>query len=281
MGVRRPFYLWGLVLHELGNLERRVNSNEIAAQAAFDKGVSVGLWSDARRRYVRPLGHPEWPSTPVINHHETDDDADPILRDTLRLLKNNFEVIRGEVTALDGHKTGTPRDSDAGDSGVRALWHDEGESLHSLSGSWRMIHSPVTDSDAKHAMRSCPKPAHCFSAFRTGVYGRGLHRAIRLRVAIVSRHQHFAALRTNVETEEDSLVIEAGGARGGASAASRRKELGWRRLGASLCLTTVSSMRWCGGMARQKRRRRRQASHCASAGLVSPAILCVEVEARG
>ena len=62
----------------------------------------------------------------VISHHEADTTMDPILRDTLRLLKNNFEVIRGEVTALDGHKTGTPRDTMLVIA-VCGRLHDEGE----------------------------------------------------------------------------------------------------------------------------------------------------------
>ena len=54
----------------------------------------------------------------------------------MRLLQNNFDTIREEVLRLEQRNAQQPRYYD-GDTD--SLWNDEGESLHSRRGAWRMI----------------------------------------------------------------------------------------------------------------------------------------------
>ena len=140
-GIKRPFYIWALVLHEIGRLERSVNEDEDSAKAAFNIGVEIGLWQNPSRRYLGPLAHPEWPSKPVVQI----DDGPLYPMETVQFLRQNVDIITTEVLRLrqmeDTNSKVTPNEEHAPMNGGRhggVLWSVEGESLHDV-GVWRMI----------------------------------------------------------------------------------------------------------------------------------------------
>ena len=111
-GLRRPFHLWALVLHKLGNLHLD-RGDKSAAVRTFNIGVDIGLWADANRRWLQPLLHPLWKSYPIITRR-----SHLYPHAAVEILESNFEKIRAELLSKDTDRSRV----DAGENLARGYW---------------------------------------------------------------------------------------------------------------------------------------------------------------
>ena len=129
-GLSKPFYIWGLILSEWGKLLVQQDGNSRRAHKMYaDSGQE--LWSDPLRRFVTPINHQTFMSTPGRIHM-----GHPLYPlSAIQQLQANFAVIQDEVLTLARVNNTT---TNAMKYGI------ESESLHS-TGRWSMLRFTLGD----------------------------------------------------------------------------------------------------------------------------------------
>ena len=116
--LTKPYYIWGLVLHEMGKRFTQKNMTDRAKEMYENYGSK--LWKDSKRRFLAPLGHASFTSHPGLI---SSSNSELFQAEEVRSLESNYLKIRQEILSGNSDKEAYTRET---------------ENLHD-SGDWKQL----------------------------------------------------------------------------------------------------------------------------------------------